>query len=317
MRFNSIFALLAVAVALPGVSFSAPLYSEDFDVDPSANWTVNNGPSDEAHNFFFDYSTVGIPAAPNSAGTTRGLKLQANQTNGIFSGMSVSPTGLDLGTGNYTVHFDWWANFNGPAPVGGSGSTQLSTFGIGTSGTVAQWPGGTQDSVWFGGTTDGNSASDWRAYSPSAAVSYPDASPVYAAGAVAGNRNASNAYYAGFGQLAAPAAQTALFPQQTGSSLIGSAPFEWHDAVIAKQGATITWTVDGTLIATVPTADDTVNTGNNIFFGHSDTNTTSSTDVNDVNLLFTLIDNVQVVPEPGTLTLLALGLVALAAKRRR
>ena len=71
------------------------------------------------------------------------------------------------------------------------------------------------------------------------------------------------------------------------------------------------------LIATVPAADDTVARGNNIFFGHSDTNATSSTDVNDVSLLFTLIDNVRVVPEPGTMTFVALGMSGLLAVRRR
>jgi hypothetical protein len=54
--------------------------------------------------------------------------------------------------------------------------------------------------------------------------------------------------------------------------------------------------------------------GGNIFFGHSDTNATSSTDPNDVHLLFTLIDNVRVVPEPGALVLLLGG--ALFARRR-
>jgi hypothetical protein len=300
-------------------SAGAALFTDDFDADHTANWTVNQGPAttDSAANFFFDYSTAGIPSAPNAAGgTTRGLKMQANQSAGVFGGMSASPNGQSF-TGDYKVKFDWWSNFNGPAPVGGSGSTQMSTYGVGTSGTVAQWPGGTQDSIWFGSTTDGNSASDWRAYSPTAPTRYVDSAPgIYAAGVQAGSTNASDPYYASFGAVSAPAAQTLLFPQQTGVSLIGSSPFEWHQVVIEKLGANVTWTVDGTLIATVPVADDTVATGNNIFFGHSDTNATSSTDVNDVNLLFTLIDNVAVVPEPTGLLLLGIALAALPALRR-
>jgi hypothetical protein len=319
MRFTLIAITLAAAVALPRVSLGALLFSENFEVDPTANWTVNKSPAttDEAHDFFFNYSTIGIPPAPSGAGT-RGLKLQANQSSGVFGGMSVSPTGLNL-SGNYKLKFDWWSNFNGPAPVGGSGSTQLSTFGVGTSGTVAQWPGGTQDSIWFGATGDGNSSSDWRAYSPAPAgvTRYADNSPgIYAAGTQAGSSNASDPYYASFGTVSPPAAQTALFAQQTGTTLVGSSAFEWHQVVIERAGANVTWSVDGLVIATVPVADDTVATGNNIFLGHSDTNATSSTDPNDAALLFTLIDNVVIVPEPSTIGLFLLSIGALGLRRR-
>ncbi len=320
MKFYQIVLSLAAALALPAVSFGAALFSENFEVDPTANWTINKGPAttDEAHDFFFNYGTAGIPAAPSGAGT-RGLKLQANQSSGVFGGVSVSPNGRSF-TGNYSVLFDWWANFNGPFPAGGSGSTQLSTFGVGTSGTVAQWAGGTQDSIWFGGTTDGNSSSDWRAYSPAPAgvTRYADTAPgIYAAGIQAGSSNHSDAYYANFGNVAAPAAHLALFPQQTGNTLVGSAGMTWHRVEITKSGPNVLWKVDGKLISTVPVADDTVLTGNNIFFGHSDTNATSSTDVNDSALLFTLIDNVRVVPEPTSLVLCCIaGFMALATRGR-
>jgi hypothetical protein len=301
-------------VTLLSASAGAAIYTADFEIDDTANWTVNNGPSDSAADFFFDYSTVGIPAAPGGAGT-RGLKLQANQSAGVFGGMSVSLTNSDLPSA-YTLKFDWWANVNGPFPVGGSGSTQLSTFGVGTAGTSVQWPGGTQDSVWFAATGDGNSASDWRAYSSAAATSYPDASPVYAAGAVTGNRNQSNAYYSSFGAVSAPAAQTTLFSQQTGTTLVGSAGMEWHQVEINKTDTAITWFVDGLLIATIDPSTVSLG-GNKFFFGHSDTNAGSSTDPNDGNLLFTLVDNVVVVPEPGTASVLGLAALFLLARRRR
>ena len=66
--------LLAVCVA--GPSFGAVVYTENFEADPTASWTVNSSPTDAAANFFFDYSTVGIPSAPSALGT-RGMKLQA------------------------------------------------------------------------------------------------------------------------------------------------------------------------------------------------------------------------------------------------
>ena len=278
------------------------------------HWSTNSGPSDSGVNVFFDYSTAGIPAAPGGGGT-RGLKLQANQANAIFSGVSVSPTNSAL-PAEYTLKFDWWSNFNGPFPAGGSGSTQLSTFGVGTAGTAAQWPGGITDSVWFAATGEGNSASDWRTYSSAATSSYPDASPIYAAGAVTGNRNSSSAYYSTFGSVTAPAAQLTSYSQQTGTTGVGSAGMEWHQVEITKSTTAITWFVDCLLIATVDASTVTLG-GNNIFFGHSDTNTTTSVDVNDVNLLFTLIDNVQVIPEPASAGLLTLGSLALLGRRRR
>ncbi len=42
MRFNVCVLSLAAALALSNVSFAAPLYSQDFNVDDTANWTVND-----------------------------------------------------------------------------------------------------------------------------------------------------------------------------------------------------------------------------------------------------------------------------------
>ncbi len=113
------------------------LFSETFDADASGRWGVNLGPTDGGADFFFDYSTAGIPPAPNSAGATRGLKLQANLFSGVFGGLSVSPAGQSF-SGNYRLRFDLWQNLNGPFPDGGSGSTQITGAGIGTAGATLQ-----------------------------------------------------------------------------------------------------------------------------------------------------------------------------------
>ena len=172
MRFNLCVLSLAAALATSNVSFAAPLYSQDFNVDDTANWTVNPSTganaTDFVADFFYDYSLIGVPSAPNGTGT-RGLKMTVNNTTGVFGGITTSPNGQSF-TGNYTVSFDMWQNYAGPLGPGGNGTTQFSQYGIGTAGTASQWIGSpnTKDSVSFGTTLDGGSASDYRAYSSAA-----------------------------------------------------------------------------------------------------------------------------------------------------
>lgn len=329
MRYILFAASLAAVFALANVSYAGPLYANNFEVDDTANWTVNVGPADEAANFFFDYVTLaGIPSATNSAvGDKYGMKLQANLSSNTFGGFSVSPTGEDFGS-VYKLKFDWWSNSVGPFPVGGSGSTNLSTYGVGTAGTTVQWQGSAWDSVWFAASTDGGTANDYRAYSNNSGAApggiWPETSGAYAAGNVAGVTGNLHAYYSGFGSETAPPAQLALFPGQTGTTAVGTGMWAWHEVVIDKTSTEVTWTVDGLLMATVPLAGapgaggPIVLGGGNIFFGHADINGGSSADANDAALLFTLIDNVVVIPEPSTLMLcLVAALGGLARRRRR
>jgi hypothetical protein len=159
------------------------LYSQTFDVNNQAGaWTVNNGPTDENTNFFFDYSTVGIPAAPNSTGgTTRGMKLQANLTTAAAGGVNVSPIGQSF-TGDYTLKYDLWSNFIGAAEggsvsantvgiwEGGVSSTKVSLAGILSSGTGNNYLTGTfagvAEALYFGGTGDGQASIDYRVGGP-------------------------------------------------------------------------------------------------------------------------------------------------------
>ena len=135
----------AALSALP--AWGQVLYSQNFDVDDTANWTYTVAGSDGLADYFYDYgASAGIPAAPNSGGTTRGMKLQANLTAATFGGGSASPNGQTF-TGDYKVTFDLWSNYlgadsttggTGINPIGTtSGSTMLSTYGILTSGTFA------------------------------------------------------------------------------------------------------------------------------------------------------------------------------------
>jgi hypothetical protein len=319
-------AAAALCVCTSAATQAAPLYAQNFDADDSANWTVNNGPLGfNSADVFYDYSVLGIPPAPNSAGTTRGLRLGANlrsanaPATGI-PGISASPTGQSF-SGDYELRFDWWQNYFGPLLAGGTGSTMLSTFGVMTSGSVANYAGAA-DSVFFAATGEGGSGSDFRAYSSQTPTSHPIPDPGGFATYAAGSLNNTAALYTGLfpaGNSAPALQQTNFAGSQTGMTPAGGPGFKWHDVRINKTGAVVTWTVDGTLLATVNTAGfTTAPGGTNILFGSSDINSTTNTSANFEVLAFTLIDNVQVVPEPGSLALCALAAIgALAAGRRR
>ena len=301
----------AVALAVTGSAALAEIvFSEDFDVDHTANWTVNRGPTPDGQiaEFFFDYSTVGIPPAPNSVGgTTRGLRLRANLPPAAptFSGLSVSPIGFSV-EGSYELRFDAWLNYNGPLNGGGTGSTQCTGWGIMTSGTTPQWAGGVQDSLWFAMTGDGGSSVDYRAYSPAAGTGYTPTSGVFAAGTSTSpdSRNNTHSYYATLGGLAAPAAQLAAFPTQTGNTLAGAPGFKWWRVIIRKEANIVTWklvdpdTASEFLLATVDV--NTINpplTHGNILFNQFDINDTQinpTFEPDAPELLFGLIDNIEV-----------------------
>src|ERR1043165_1756448 len=131
--------LLAASSLLAGISAAhgQVLFSDDFNTTNGSDWKVNALTGFDRAQFLFDYSTVGIPAAPNSGGTTIGVRLQANRIGGsTLSGVSISPIGQSF-TGDYELRYNLWQNTIGPFPAGGSGSTQLTGGGIMTSGNVA------------------------------------------------------------------------------------------------------------------------------------------------------------------------------------
>ena len=160
-------------------SYGQVLFSDDFETDTSGDWTALeasvNGIPDYTADFGFDYGaititengeTVNIPPAPNSNGSTLGLKLTANNNDeeASASAVSVFPVGQNF-SGNYSLKFDMWMNYNG-GTFGGSGSTEHATFGINASGNTVSWSSGNTlmdgDGSWYAVSGEGGASRDMR-----------------------------------------------------------------------------------------------------------------------------------------------------------
>ena len=273
------------------------LFTDNFDGDTTTNWNQNKSSPDNAVTFNFDYSTLnlGIPSAPNSTGgTTFGLQMKANLANAAIAAVSLSPANK-IFTGDYRVRFDGWINVNGPFPSGGGGSTEFLTAGIGTTGTRTEYTGNAAaDGFYFsingeGGSGDSaTTTADVNAYL--GANVQGAATGDYWAGTDTTARGNGNIYYTttfGVGP-AAPAAQLANYPQQTGSLNPGTFGMAWHDVIISKRGSTVDWVVDGIRFATISNATFTAS---NVFVGFWD----PFSSLSDNNALsFGLVDNVRV-----------------------
>lgn len=107
------------------------LFSDDFDTDSSANWTVrfgaNNGIFDATTTWAYDYSARGVPPAPHSSGgTTRGLFVQVNKDESTSlgsAGINLYPVGRTF-SGNYALRFDMFLSF------GTAGTTEHALAGL-------------------------------------------------------------------------------------------------------------------------------------------------------------------------------------------
>jgi hypothetical protein len=316
---------LAALVALgfvPASGIAAPLFSDNFDVDSSAQWSVFSSQADTAAAFGYNYGADGIPSAPNSGGTTLGVKLTANMVGagvaGDAAGLNLVPKGQSF-TGDYTVKFDLWMNINGPFPGGGAGSTELASAGIGLAGDGALiWSGGAPaGTAWFAVSGEGGAAQDYRAYVGGSLQ--PEGAAYFATGTA--TRDAGNSYYTATfpGGQEAPASQQTAFAQQTGGLNPGTIGFAWRAVEISKVGGDVTWSIDGLPIARLNSTANGVSVEGNISIGYFDPFNSVS---DNAALSFGIVDNVRVeaataIPEPTVLALGGLGLGFLMLARRR
>ena len=285
-------------IVIASVCADAALFLDNFDVDSSADWNIITSSADTSVIFAFDYSTIGVPPAPNGDGTTLGLRMAANM-NAPTSTEAVTLSPVDQNfSGSYILKFDMWINANGPLPGGGGGSTEFLTCGIGYDDITVNQGGASGSGGWFAVSGEGGSSRDFRAYK-NGGEQFPE-STQFVGGATSSASNASDAYYADFGGVVVEAAvpeQTALHPNQAGTMATGSVGFEWHEVIITVDGDTAVWEIDGLPIVDLnPNIGASFPLSGNISIGYMDIFTSVS---DNPEVSFGLIDNLVVMPDPS------------------
>ncbi len=247
------------------------VFEDDFDAGTSGlTWDLYTSSSDYTADFAFDYSTEGIPPAPNAvAGTTIGAKFTVNNNDAIAQTAAVSafPAGQYF-DGNYALKFDVWINY--PSGTGAAGTTEFMTAGINHSGTQVCWPENpSADGYYFAVTGEGGALQDYRAYD--GATMLPVSSGVY----VSGGQNQSDSFY------------QSLFPSPP-FPIAGTPGKQWVAVEIRQVDGEIEWRLNNTPVAII-TAPSVV--AGNVMIGYMDVFSSIASPAADAFIVF---DNVRV-----------------------
>ncbi|MSU58800.1 MAG: hypothetical protein EXS35_11640 [Pedosphaera sp.] len=290
-----------VATLIVGPAWAAIL-TDNFETNSAANWDLfwgaGNGVSDFTTNWVYDYGaakyvaggvTNFIPPAPNSGGTTHGLKITVNKNNATAAtaGVSLYPRNVTM-SNDYCLRFDMWINYNGGAG-GGSGSTEYGSFGLNHAGDKVNWTTAAtaSDGFWFAVDGEGGSGgSDYRCFLGNGAAAPTQLS--FAAGGLA----ASGATGDGVGD----AFYRSLFPSQTYETA-GVPGKHWVQGEVSQIGSLITWQLNGVVVA--QRTNTSGYTGGKPMIGYFDPYTSIANPAADN---FVLFDNVRVLAAAATLS---------------
>lgn len=272
------------------------LFSDDFNTDDSANWTVlfgsiNPASQDYTATFGFDYGAagLGLPPAPHSNGDTLGLLVSVNKLDDLAeaAGVNLYPNGKDF-SGNYALRFDMYLMQNASA-----GTTEHATFGINHDATHTNWfsnaaagvpAGWTYDGIWAAVIADASDLGDYLLFSAPYAGSSPGPTTL-------AERSASTLEDV-FHQPPWTPGGGAGSPGNTPSSATPS----WAQVELRQENGVVTLSINATNILTVTNA--TGFTHGNIMLGYDD----SFNSIGSGGGGLAIYDNVRVVSLGGTTT---------------
>lgn len=272
---------------------NAVLFADHFDTNSSANWDLywgaSDGVSDYTVSWAFNYGTNTytfngathlIPPAPNSAGTTRGVRFSVNNNdaNGANSGVNIYPRNKSF-SGNFALKCDMWINYpgaSGGTGTGVAGSTQHGLFGINHRGSNVNWhatSATSTDGVWFGIAGEGGTARDYRAYTGNLGGIQTEL--LGSASGLAESNNAAGIY-------------PTLLPASRFESP-GAPGKQWVAMELRQVNNVLSWKIDGTVIA--QRTNTTSFTSGNVMLGLMDVFPSIAAPAKDAFILF---DNVRV-----------------------
>ena len=259
------------------------------------------GDDDSDATFGFDYSALGIPAAPNGSDTI-GLRLASNIT------APNAAAGVSVGTkaqfsGAFQAKFDFWLNYHTSG-----GTTEYGGGGVGFSTAGAPLNG-----LQFVGDTDGDSSTDYLLLDGGATVGFDSGS--YSVFSLNNSVAENDDLQAAFPSSLPPQKQTDDFGQTQAASQPGSLGFGWHTMTLDVDGSgQATFTIDNTEFGSLSGSTD-----GSIAVTHWDR---FSSVAGNENLAFGVYDNLVVsevaaIPEPSSTLLVGLAGLFLVGSRRR